>query len=457
MASVFTVSQVAGYIRRLFDADYLLNRIQVKGEVSNCKYHSSGHLYFTLKDATAGLSCVMFAGSRRTTDVRLENGMQITAGGSIRAYARDGRYELVVTSLEKEGVGELYQIFARRKQEFEEMGMFAPEYKKPIPRFVSTVGVVTAPSGAAIHDIINITHRRNPSVQLILVPALVQGPGAAHSIASAVRLCDSLHTDVMIVGRGGGSMEDLWAFNEEETAMAVFECATPVISAVGHETDFTITDFVADLRAPTPSAAAELAVFDLQAFDQSLQQRQERLISLMRSSCALARSRTEKAALSLKLADPGVKIRRQRELLENLQERLDRAASGRIEWYRNRTAEDGKRLTASMQAVPDRLRRRLEIASGKLSGVSPLARMASGYAFVTDTAGSPVRSVTEIPEDRALRLYWKDGQADVTVQKIVPNPQILPGMPGKAGDTARKDGPAGTQENPSDAGGDAVR
>ena len=362
-----------------------------------------------------------------------------------------------MTSLEKEGVGELYQIFARRKQEFEEMGMFAPEYKKPIPRFVSTVGVVTAPSGAAIHDIINITHRRNPSVQLILVPALVQGPGAAHSIASAVRLCDSLHTDVMIVGRGGGSMEDLWAFNEEETAMAVFECATPVISAVGHETDFTITDFVADLRAPTPSAAAELAVFDLPAFDQSLQQRQERLISLMRSSCALARSRTEKAALSLKLADPGVKIRRQRELLENLRERLDRAASGRIEWYRNRTAEDGKRLAASMQAVPDRLRRRLEIASGKLSGVSPLARMASGYAFVTDTAGSPVRSVTEIPEDRALRLYWKDGQADVTVQKIVPNPQILPGMPGKAGDTARKDGPAGTQENPSDAGGDAVR
>ena len=152
-----------------------------------------------------------------------------------------------------------------------------------------------------------------------------------------------------------------------------------------------------------------------------------------------------------------MKIRRQRELLENLQERLDRAASGRIEWYRNRTAEDGKRLAASMQAVPDRLRRRLEIASGKLSGVSPLARMASGYAFVTDTAGSPVRSVTEIPEDRALRLYWKDGQADVTVQKIVPNPQILPGMPGKAGDTARKDGPAGTQENPSDAGGDAVR
>ncbi|MGI6106376.1 MAG: exodeoxyribonuclease VII large subunit [Lachnospiraceae bacterium] len=435
----FTVSQIARYVKNLFDADYFLKNIFIRGEVSNCKYHSSGHIYFTLKDASAGISCIMFARSRRSTDIRLGNGMEIIAGGSVTSYGKDGRYELIVTSLMETGVGELYRIFEQRKKEFAEMGMFAPQYKKPIPKYVSTVGVVTAPTGAAIHDIISVTQRRNPSVQLILVPALVQGEGAAHSIARAVEFCDSLHTDVMIVGRGGGSYEDLWAFNEEEPARAVFRCETPVISAVGHEIDFTIMDFVADLRAPTPSAAAELAVFDLGGYDRMLLQKQQHLTSLMESRCAAVKQKAGSAALSLRLQNPGKKLAGQKSQLEKLdtrmrasmtarllelrgkvpaEERLASAMAGRIRRLRDRAAAGAEKLQGAGLKPAERLRRRLEALTGRLSGDSPLARMAAGYAFVTDQSGHPVCSAAEIPEDRELRLYMKDGRADVTVHYV---------------------------------------
>ena len=259
--NIYSVGQVNTYIKNLFAQDFLLERIAVKGEVSNCKYHTSGHIYFTLKDVTGAIACVMFAGNRKGLAFRMKEGDNVVVKGSIQVYERDGKYQLYAKEITLDGAGALYVRFEQLKQELAEMGMFAPEYKQPIPAYIRTLGIVTAPTGAAIQDIRNIAHRRNPMVRLILYPALVQGEGAAASIVNGIRALEALGVDAMIVGRGGGSIEDLWAFNEEIVARAVFDCSVPIISAVGHETDTTIIDYVADLRAPTPSAAAELAVW----------------------------------------------------------------------------------------------------------------------------------------------------------------------------------------------------
>ena len=269
MASVYSVSQVNSYIKNMFAQDFALSRITVRGEVSNCKYHSSGHIYFTLKDAGGTLAAVMFAGQRRMgLRFQMQEGQQVVVSGAVDVYERDGKYQLYAKKIELDGLGGLFEQFLRLRDELDEMGMFDPGYKQPIPKYAASVGVVTAPTGAAIQDIMNISARRNPFVQLVLYPALVQGAGAAASIAAGIRTLDAMDLDVLIVGRGGGSIEDLWAFNEEVVARAIFDCQTPVISAVGHETDVTIADYVADLRAPTPSAAAELAVFDYRQFEE---------------------------------------------------------------------------------------------------------------------------------------------------------------------------------------------
>ena len=262
MKNVYTVRQVNSYIKNMFTQDFMLSRIYVKGEVSNCKYHTSGHIYFSLKDESGTIACVMFAGHRAGLSFRLQEGQQVIVLGSVSVYERSGQYQLYAREIMLDGAGALYEKFEALKKELSEMGMFAQEYKQPIPKYIRTLGIVTAPTGAAVRDIINIAGRRNPFVQLILYPAQVQGDGAAESIIRGIRALEKRKVDVMIVGRGGGSIEDLWAFNEESVARAVFECSVPVISAVGHETDTTITDYVADLRAPTPSAAAELAVYD---------------------------------------------------------------------------------------------------------------------------------------------------------------------------------------------------
>ena len=267
MAGVYSVSQVNSYIKNMFTQDYLLNRISVKGEISNCKYHSSGHIYFTLKDKSGTLSAVMFASQRKGLTFTLQEGQQVVVSGSVDVYERDGKYQLYAREIKRDGNGDLFERYQKLRDELEEMGMFAPEYKQPIPKYAKTVGIVTASTGAAIRDIMNISARRNPYVQLVLYPALVQGEQAKYSIVQGIKTLDKMGLDVMIVGRGGGSIEDLWAFNEEMVARAIFECHTPVISAVGHETDVTIADYVADMRAPTPSAAAELAVFDYRQFE----------------------------------------------------------------------------------------------------------------------------------------------------------------------------------------------
>ena len=291
--NVYTVKQVNSYIKNMFTQDFMLNRIYVKGEVSNCKYHTSGHIYFSLKDESGTIACVMFAGQRGGLSFHMREGQQIIVLGSVNVYERTGSYQLYAQEIRLDGEGTLYEKYQMLKQELEEMGMFAPEYKKAIPRYAKRIGVVTAPTGAAVRDIMNISARRNPYVQLLLYPAQVQGEGAKESIVRGIRMLETKNVDVIIVGRGGGSIEDLWAFNEEIVARAIFDCPIPVISAVGHETDTTIADYVADLRAPTPSAAAELAVFDIQDFYGNIGQYRIQMNRLMKAKLDIRKQKQE--------------------------------------------------------------------------------------------------------------------------------------------------------------------
>ncbi len=388
MASVYSVSQVNSYIKNMFAQDFALNRIAVRGEVSNCKYHTSGHIYFTLKDGTGTLAAVMFASQRKGLSFQLQEGQQVVVSGAVDVYERDGKYQLYARKIEQEGRGDLYERFLRLREELEDMGMFAPEYKQPIPRYARTVGVVTAPTGAAIRDIMNITARRNPYTQLVLYPALVQGAGAAATIAAGIHTLDQMGLDVLIVGRGGGSIEDLWAFNEEIVARAIFDCSTPVISAVGHETDVTIADYVADLRAPTPSAAAELAVFDYRQFETARLSYQAALVQVMERKTEQYRYRTEQYRLQLKLHDPERKLREQRQHLLDTEDRMTRAME--------------QKLTM--------LRHRLALVSGRMHGLSPLAKISGGYGFVTDETGAKLLSAGQAVPGSEITVRVSDGK-----------------------------------------------
>jgi exodeoxyribonuclease VII large subunit len=386
-ANVYSVAQVNSYIKNMFAQDFALRSIYVRGEVSNCKYHTSGHIYFTLKDASGTLAAVMFAGSRSGLKFRLAEGQKIIAGGSISVYERDGKYQLYARDIVLDGIGDLYQRFEELRDRLQEMGMFAKEYKQPIPAYASRVGIVTAQTGAAIRDIINISSRRNPYVQLYLYPALVQGEGAADSVVHGIRTLDAMGLDVLIVGRGGGSIEDLWAFNEEKVAYAIFNCKTPVISAVGHETDVTIADYVADLRAPTPSAAAELAVYDVRALLLKLDESQQRLGRLMEQQIGAVRSRTLQFQLKLKILDPGHQLDVKRQQLMDAENRLEDTMRRRIESYRHMLA-----LTAA-----------------RLDGLSPLKKLKDGFAFVTDERHLPVNSVSCVEPGDMLDIRLADG------------------------------------------------
>lgn len=394
--SIYSVAQVNSYIKNLFVQDFLLNRISVRGEVSNCKYHTSGHIYFTLKDKSGTLSAVMFAGQRKGLTFQLQEGQQVVVTGSIDIYERDGRYQLYAREIKRDGVGDLFERFQKLRDELEEMGMFAAEYKKPIPKYAKTIGIVTASTGAAIHDIINITARRNPYVQLILYPALVQGQDAKLSIVNGIRTLDSMGLDVLIVGRGGGSMEDLWAFNEEIVARAIFECETPVISAVGHETDVTIADYVADLRAPTPSAAAELAVFDYRQFENRLEVLREALNRGVERNLERKKAQVEQYQMKLKLHHPERILNDHRQRLVQIQDQMER----RIE----------ERLT-------DR-KHRLALLAGRLHGLSPLEQLSRGFGFVTDKDGKPVASVKKLQKEESLQIRLADGRVETRILKI---------------------------------------
>ncbi len=394
MKTVYSVGQVNRYVKNMFIQDYVLRKVYVKGEVSNCKYHTSGHIYFSLKDETGVLSCVMFAGQRRGLAFRMKDGDRVVVGGAVDVYERDGRYQMYAKEITLEGAGALYERFLALKAELEEMGMFAPEYKQPIPRFIRRLGVVTAPTGAAVQDIRNISLRRNPYLQIILYPALVQGDGAADSIVKGIRMLDEAGVDTIIVGRGGGSIEDLWAFNEEKVARAIFECRTPIISAVGHEVDFTIADFVADLRAPTPSAAAELAVDDMAQVMYTLSSYQERFQRDMREKIEFQRVRLGQYQMRLKYLSPESCLRDRRQALVDFEDTLRRAMDNKLQQYRHR----------------------LGIYLERYQGLSPLAKLNQGYSFVADSDGRGITSVSQVKPGDRVEISVTDGviQAEVS-------------------------------------------
>ena len=371
----------------MFTQDYFLQTVFVKGEVSNCKYHPSGHIYFTLKDSASALNCIMFAGDRRGLAFRLTEGQQVIAKGSVSVFERDGRYQLYVKEVTLDGAGALYEKYEQLKRELAEEGMFAPEYKQPIPRFIQKLGVVTAPSGAAVQDIRNISLRRNPYLQIILYPALVQGDGAADSIVQGIRMLDGAGVDTIIVGRGGGSIEDLWAFNEEKVARAIFECRTPIISAVGHETDFTIADFVADLRAPTPSAAAELVVDDFAQVMHILDNYRERFRRDMRERIEYQKVRLEQYKLRLKYLSPESRLRDNRQILADYDDALRSAMKNKLQQYRHR----------------------LGIYLERYQGMSPLAKLNQGYSFVADQDGRGITSVEQVKPGDRVEISVTDG------------------------------------------------
>ena len=420
MRNVYSVSQVNRYIKNMFAEDYFLHSVLVRGEVSNCKYHSSGHIYFTLKDASGTLSCVMFAGRRRGLSFRMQEGDQVIAAGTVDVYERDGRYQLYADRIIRDGVGLLNAKYEELKRRLEESGMFDELYKKPIPRYIRTLGVVTAPTGAAVQDIINISLRRDPYLQIILYPAIVQGAEAAASICRGIRALDRSGADVIIIGRGGGSLEDLWAFNEEQVAEAVFACQTPIISAVGHETDTVISDYVADLRAPTPSAAAELAVFSYQQFQKDLSSFAERLEGRMENRIDQLRRKTESLKRELIHLSPTSRIRDRRMFTAACQEKLEAAMERKIRECRL-NADLEEKLQIRMERRLSDARNQMKIFAARLEQRSPLAKLAGGYGYVSDESGSAVLSVDKVQIGDLLNIQLKDGKIRTTVNHIDPS------------------------------------
>lgn len=398
LKNVYTVEQVNRFIKNMFHTEPMLKQISVKGEISNCKYHSSGHIYFSIKDKSGTIAGMMFLQKRKGLKFQMKDGDKVIITGYISVFERDGRYQLYAEEIELDGEGNLYLQFEALKKELEEMGMFSPDYKRPIPKFVKTVGIVTAPTGAAIQDIRNIASRRNPFVQLILYPALVQGEGAKESIVAGIKSLEQVGVDVIIVGRGGGSIEDLWAFNEEVVAKAIFDCSVPIISAVGHETDWTIADFVSDLRAPTPSAAAELAVFDYSLTKQKLIESRLRMNRIMSRSIAMVRQSLEHEKTKLKFLSPSNRLRENRRLL----------------------ADYETKLIDKMNQIWTKKKHQLMLLARTLDGYSPAKKISSGYAYV-ETKGKSIKSIGDVQISDEIQIHVADGKMKAVVTEVERN------------------------------------
>lgn len=384
---IFSVSQVNNYIKNIITQDYMLKSITIKGEVSNCKYHSLGHIYFSLKDETGSLPAVMFKGNAANgLSFKLAEGQSVIVSGSISVYERDGKYQLYANKITLDGIGKLYEEFERLKYRLNEEGLFDPDLKKKIPPYPKRIGVVTAKTGAAIQDIINVARRRNPYVQLILYPARVQGEGAADTIVAGIKRLDGMGVDTIIVGRGGGSIEDLWAFNEEKVVRAIYEAKTPVISGTGHEVDITLADYAADLRAPTPSAACELAVPDVISTLNGLRGLWDSLNAHMSNKLNVAALKLEGLTSRLEMLSPVARLKQKNQYLSELYDKLTGAMQKKL--------EDRKHMLA--------------IYTERLNGLSPTAKLVGGFGYV-EAAGKPVLHAGDVSKGQDIRLTLHDG------------------------------------------------
>lgn len=414
MAQIYSVSQINTYIKHMFSGNSLLNRIYVKGEISNCKYHTSGHIYFTLKDGAAQIACVLFAGRRAGISFRMENGQSVIVSGSISVYERDGKYQLYAEEIRLDGIGRLYEEFEYLKKKLEAEGVFEAAHKQRIPRYARRIGIVTAATGAALQDICQIARRRNPYVQLMLYPAKVQGEGAADTIIKGICALDG-KVDVIIVGRGGGSIEDLWAFNEEKVAYAIYECQTPVISAVGHETDVTIADYAADLRAPTPSAAAELAVFDVHLLEETLADFHGSMVNQMVLRLREKRLLLRQKELKLQQVHPRYQLQQKRQQADELAERL----------------------STKMREKLKESRQKVALASQRLQGLSPMERLEGGYSVVSLTDGTVIKKIDQVTLGEEVQIDVTDGTITAVVHEVTKREErqkgINNGRPKKSG------------------------
>lgn len=392
---IYSVSQVNLYIKNMFMREHVLNSIYIKGEVSNCKYHSSGHIYFTLKDGKGQMACVMFAGQRSGLSFRMCEGQSVIVLGSISVYERDGKYQLYARQILLDGFGALYEQYEQLKRKLQEEGLFMESHKKPIPFYNKRIGIVTASTGAAIQDMQTISARRNPYAQLILYPAIVQGEYAKETIVAGIKRLEKENVDVIIIGRGGGSIEDLWAFNEECVARAIYNCTIPIISAVGHETDTTIADFVADLRAPTPSAAAELAVCEIKELEAVLNVNREQLSYSMQRKIKQYREQMERFKMRMELLSPTYQLRQKQQFLIDCEERIKELMKYQIQ----------------------RKRHQLELYIERMKALSPLDKLKSGYGFVTNEAGEVLHSIDDTKTGENIIVALFDGDINAVVEQ----------------------------------------
>lgn len=394
---VLSITQINEYIRSKMDEDRLLNQIAVRGEISNYKQYPSGHHYFTLKDENAALKCVMFKANATRLRFRPENGMKVIALGKITVYPRDGAFQLYCSALTVDGVGDLYAAFEQLKAKLAAQGLFAPEHKKPLPAFPGTIGIITSSAGAAIHDMLRILRKRYPLTQVRLLPVRVQGAEAPGEIAAAIRYANFYHlADLLIVGRGGGSIEDLWAFNDEQVAYAIYESDIPIISAVGHEPDVTISDYVADLRAATPSNAAELAVPDQAALLQSMDSAASAMAGSLNRQIKAARQRLSVLSASPALASPTGYIEQRQKNLDHLRSRLIAAQTQIIQQKRNRFIG----------------------SAAKLDAMSPLKVLSRGYSIVSTESGEILHSVTQVTQNSSISVTLSDGSVSAVVTDV---------------------------------------
>jgi exodeoxyribonuclease VII large subunit len=389
---IFSVGQVNRYIKNVISQDYLLRDLTIKGEVSNCKYHSSGHIYFSLKDETGNLQAVMFSSDAVNLEFTLKDGQSVLVKGRIDIYERDGKYQLYAKSIKQDGVGSLAEQFEILKMKLNEEGLFDFDHKKEIPKFPKTVGIVTASTGAAIQDIKNVARRRNPYVQLILYPAKVQGEGAAQTIVKGIKALDAMKVDTIIVGRGGGSIEDLWAFNEEIVVRAIYEAHTPVISGTGHEVDTTLADYAADLRAPTPSAAAELAIPDVMITVNQFHTKERALHSNMQNRLKLTKSRLDTLGTRLYSLSPERRFIEQQRRFNDSFDRLNRNIERRLEQAKHRYS----------------------VIVARLDALSPTAKLVGGFGYI-ESGGKPLNSAAEVKTGDKISITVSDGVVNATV------------------------------------------
>ena len=419
MKHVYSVGQVNKYIKNMFAQDFMLHHISIKGEVSNCKYHSSGHIYFTMKDADGTINAVMFAGSRREgLKFPMKEGDRVVVTGSVEVYERDGRYQIYARTIERDGEGNLYLKFEALKRELEEMGMFDECYKQKLPDYINRIGVVAAYPGEAVHDIVENATRRNPFIEILVYPSYVQGEQAPLSIVRGIEMLKGQDVDVIILARGGGSTEDLWAFNERMVADAIFNCTIPIVSAIGHEQQVSISDMVADMRVSTPTAAAVAVTKDIREVFLQFETYEERYYQIIQRKLRFLQNQLEQKQRQVLSLSPKNKLKEQRLKLAHSEELIIQYMDRRIRQAKQRIDHDSQVLSYDFDRKWQSYKQQFALLSGRMDAVSPLKKLSSGYAFVKNEAGEKITGVSDLEPGENIFLHYLDGCAKASVVEI---------------------------------------